>query len=177
MKKIIALLIVMLGVTVTAEAQLFKFGKPKPTPTPVPKAEVVVKPENTTSVQEARKIIRELNAELTAAKTENANLKTNLDNATKRVLEAEQSVAVVQKNADALKEWGVIQQGEAQRFIEKYNSSVKRYHRLKAIAAVIAGLGGILLGVQFMSLTPPPYNLFIPVVFSSIFAALVWFFL
>lgn len=177
MKKITLILIALFAVMGTSNAQLFRFGKPKPTPTPVPKAEVVVKPENTTSIQQARQIIKDLNAELTSAKAENANLKTNLDEATKRVLEAEQNVAVVQKSADALKEWGIIQQGEAQRFIEKYNKAVKRYHRLKIIAAVIAGLGGVLLGVQFMSLTPPPYNLFIPVIFSGVFGAIVWLFL
>jgi hypothetical protein len=179
MKKVILILIALFAVTGTSNAQLFRFGKPKPTPTPTPapRAEVVAKPENATSVQQARQVIRELNAELTAAKAENANLKVNLDEATKKVLEAEQSVAVVQKNADALKEWGIIQQGEAQRFIEKYNKAVKRYHQLKIIAAVIAGLGGVLLGVQFMSLTPPPYNLFIPVIFSGVFGAIVWFFL
>jgi len=177
MKKIILILIALFAITGTSNAQFFKFGKPRPTPTLVPKAEVVIKPENTTSIQEARQVINDLNAELTAAKAENANLKINLDEATKKVLEAEQSVAVVQKNADALKEWGIIQQGEAQKFIEKYNKAVKRYHQLKIIAAVIAGLGGVLLGVQFMSLTPPPYNLFVPVIFSGVFGAIVWFFL
>jgi hypothetical protein len=91
--------------------------------------------------------------------------------------EAELNVGEVQKKADQLREWGVIQQAEAHKFIERYNNAVKRYHRLKIIAAVIASLGGVLLGVQFMALTPPPYNLFIPVVFSGVFAALVWFLL
>jgi len=177
MKTTILTLLTLLVLAVPSQAQLFKFGKPKPTPTPVPQAEVVVKPENTTSVQEARKIIRELNVELTAAKSENANLKQNLDDATKKVLSAEKSTLEVQRNADALKEWGIIQQAEAQRFMERYNNAVKRYHRLKIIAAVIAGLGGILFGMQFMALTPPPYNLFTPVLFSGAFAALVWFFL
>jgi uncharacterized coiled-coil protein SlyX len=177
MKKIILTILTLLFLVVSSQAQLFKFGKPKPTPTPVPQAEVVVKPENTTSIQEARKIIRELNQELTAAKTENTNLKQNLDDATKKVLSAEKSTLEVQKNADALKEWGIIQQAEAHRFMERYNNAVKRYHRLKIIAAVIASLGGVLLGVQFMALTPPPYNLFIPVIFSGVFAALVWFLL
>jgi len=177
MKRTTLTLLTLLVLAVPSQAQLFKFGKPKPTPTPVPQAEVVVKPENTTSIQEARKIIRELNAELTAAKSENANLKQNLDDATKKVLSAEKSTLEVQKNADALKEWGIIQQAEAQRFMERYNNAVKRYHRLKIIAAVIASLGGVLLGVQFMALTPPPYNLFIPVIFSGVFAALVWFLL
>jgi hypothetical protein len=177
MKKLILILIALFAVMSTSNAQLFRFGKPKPTPTPVPKAEVVVKPENATSVQQARQVIKELNTELTAARVENEKLKLNLEDATRRVTEAEQGTLNVQKQADSLREWGVIQQAEAHRFIERYNNAVKRYHRLKIIAAVIASLGGVLLGVQFMALTPPPYNLFIPVVFSGVFAALVWFLL
>jgi hypothetical protein len=177
MKKLILILIALFAVMGTSNAQLFRFGKPKPTPTPIPKAEVVVKPENATSIQQARQVIKELNTELTAARVENEKLKINLEAATKRVSEAELNVGEVQKKADQLREWGVIQQAEAHKFIERYNNAVKRYHRLKIIAAVIASLGGVLLGVQFMALTPPPYNLFIPVVFSGVFAALVWFLL
>jgi len=177
MKHFFLILTLLFTLTAVTQAQLFKFGKPKPTPTPAPKAELVEKPENATSVQQARQIIKELNQELNSARTENANLKKNLDDATLKIIQAEKSTQEVQKNADALKEWGIIQQGEAQRFIERYNGAVKRYHRLKIIAAVIAGLGGILFGMQFMALTPPPYNLFTPVLFSGAFAALVWFFL
>jgi len=177
MKKLTLILIALFAVMGTSNAQLFKFGKPKPTPTPVPKAEVVVKPENTTSIQQARQVIKELNTELTAARVENEKLKINLEDAGRRVADAEQGTLEVQKKADQLREWGIIQQAEAHKFIERYNNAVKRYHRLKIIAAVIASLGGVLLGVQFMALTPPPYNLFIPVIFSGIFAALVWFLL
>jgi septal ring factor EnvC (AmiA/AmiB activator) len=177
MKKLTLILVALFAVIGTSNAQLFRFGKPKPTPTPVPVAEVVQKPENPTSVQQARQVIKELNAELTSAKVENEKLKTNLEDATRRVNEAELNVNEVQKKADQLREWGVIQQAEAHKFIERYNNAVKRYHRLKIIAAVIASLGGVLLGVQFMALTPPPYNLFIPVIFSGVFAALVWFLL
>jgi len=175
MKKII-LLTLLLTIN-PVQAQLFKFGKPKPTPTPVPVPEVVSKPENATSIQQARQIIKELNTELNNAKTENEKLKVNLEDASKRVFDAEKATQTVQKNADALKQWGIIQQAEAHRFMERYNNAVKRYHRLKVIAAVIAGLGGVLFGMQFMALTPPPYNLFTPVIFSGVFAALVWFFL
>jgi len=177
MKRLTLILIMLFAVVGTSNAQLFKFGKPKPTPTPVPVAEVVQKPENPTSVQQARQVIKELNAELTSARVENEKLKLNLEDAGRRVADAEQGTLNVQKQADALREWGIIQQAEAHRFIERYNNAVKRYHRLKIIAAVIASLGGVLLGVQFMALTPPPYNLFIPVIFSGIFAALVWFLL
>jgi uncharacterized protein YhaN len=168
--------IIFLSLTSSGFSQFWK-PKPKPTPTPVPVAEVVVKPENTTSIQEARKIIKELNSELQVAKTENTKLKTNLENANKKVDEAQSNTAVVQKQADTLKQWGVQKQNEAFQWLEKYNSSVKRYHRLKWIATIIAAAGGILLGLQFMSFTPPPYNLFIPIGGAGLFGALVWIFL
>jgi hypothetical protein len=45
------------------------------------------------------------------------------------------------------------------------------------IAALIAAAGGVLLGLQFMNLAPPPYSFGIPVGAAALFAALVWFFL
>jgi hypothetical protein len=179
MKKLILILILQFGVLSASDAQLFRLGKPKlkPKPAPAPVAEEIQKPESNTSIQQARQAIRELNIELTSARTENEKLKLNLEDASRRIVVAEQGTLNVQKQADALREWGIIQQAESHRFIERYNNAVKRYHRLKIIAAVIAGLGGILFGMQFMALTPPPYNLFTPVLFSGTFAALVWFFL
>jgi hypothetical protein len=170
------IVIIFLSLTSSGFSQFWK-PKPKPTPTPVPVAEVVVKPENTTSIQEARKIIRELNSELQVAKTENAKLKTNLENANKKVDEAQSNTAVVQKQADTLKQWGIQKQNEAFQWLEKYNNSIKRYHRLKWIAAIIAAAGGVLFGLQFMAFAPPPYNLFIPIGSAGLFGALVWFFL
>jgi hypothetical protein len=61
--------------------------------------------------------------------------------------------------------------------MEKYNNAVKRYHRLKAIAALIAAAVGVLLGLQIMGFVPPPYSLLVPVGGAGLFAALVWFFL
>jgi ribosomal protein S20 len=170
------IVIIFLSLTSSGFSQFWK-PKPKPTPTPVPVAEVVVKPENTTSIQEARKIIKELNSELQAAKTENAKLKTNLENANKKVDEAQSNTVIVQKQADTLKQWGIQKQNEAFQWLEKYSNSVKRYHRLKLIAAIIAAAGGVLLGLQFMAFAPPPYNLFIPIGGAGLFGALVWIFL
>lgn len=173
MKKLL-LILCLFSFATTGFGQFWK-PKPKATPVPVRVAEPVKSPMN--NLQEARKIIKELNGELTAAKSENAKLKINLANANKTVMEAEKNVAAVQKQADTLKEWGIQKQKEAFEWLEKYNNAVKRYHRLKWIAAIIAAAGGILLGLQFMAFAPPPYNLFIPIGGAGLFGTLVWIFL
>jgi septal ring factor EnvC (AmiA/AmiB activator) len=147
-------IIIFLSLTSSGFSQ---FWKSKPKPTPVPVAEVVVKPENTTSIQEARKIIRELNSELTVAKDENAKLKVNLENANKKVEDAENYTATVQKNADILKNWGIEQQNQSFKWMEKYTSTIKRYHKLKTIAAIVSALFGAMLGMYCMRLIPPIY--------------------
>lgn len=133
--------------------------------------------ENKTTLQQAKDVIKELNSELSFAKTENAKLKNNLENANKKLKDAESNVIVVQKQADLLKEWGIQKQQEAFQWLEKYNNAVKRYHRLKWIAAIIAAAGGVLLGLQFMAFVPPPYNLLIPIGGAGVFGLLVWIFL
>jgi septal ring factor EnvC (AmiA/AmiB activator) len=130
-----------------------------------------------TNVQEAQQLIKELNSELKSAKSENAKLKNNLANANTKVAEAVNNVSIVQKQADALKDWGVQQQQEAFKWFEKYTDTVKRYHRLKWIAALIGAAGGVLLGLQFMAFIPPPYNLLVPIGGAGLFATLIWMFL
>lgn len=132
---------------------------------------------NKTNLQQAKEIIQELKSELSSAKNENAKLKNNLANANKKVKDAETSLATVQKQADLLKEWGIQKQQEAFQWLEKYNNAVKRYHRLKWIAALIAAAGGVFLGLQFMNFVPPPYNLLVPIGGAGLFAILVWLFL
>jgi hypothetical protein len=61
--------------------------------------------------------------------------------------------------------------------LEKYTNAVKRYHRLKWIAAIIAGAAGVLFGLQLMSFVPPPYSLLVPIGSAGLFATLVWVFL
>ena len=114
---------------------------------------------------------------MNAAKSENVKLKNNLANANSKVAEAVNKVSVVQKQADALKDWGIQQQQEAFKWFEKYNDTVKRYHRLKWIAALIAAAVGVLLGLQFMNLIPPPYNLLVPIGGAGLFGTLIWVFL
>lgn len=175
MKKLLAIIIVLSFITSTGMAWPFSKKEPKPQPTPA----VVAKPSPTPrpTISGGRELVKEITNELKAAKEENSRLKISLDKATKEVTKAQAKTTEVQKAADALKEWGIIQQTEAQKFMEKYNNAVKRYHRLKAIAAVVAAVAGALLGAQFMASVPPPYNLGVPVGVAALFAALVWFFL
>ena len=64
MKKLL-LILCLFSFTTTGFGQFWK-PKPKPTPVPVRVAEAVKSPMN--NLQEARKIIKELNSELTSAK-------------------------------------------------------------------------------------------------------------
>lgn len=173
MKKTLTFIIVLSFITSSAMAWPFGKKEPKPTPTPV----AVAKPTPKPTISGGREIVKEITAELKSAKEENTKLKSSLNKALEQVKTAEAKTVEVQKAADALKEWGVIQQAEAQKFMEKYNKAVKRYHKLKMIAALIAAAGGVLLGLQFMNLAPPPYNFGVPVGAGVLFAALVWFFL
>jgi septal ring factor EnvC (AmiA/AmiB activator) len=173
MKKLLTIIFVL---SLVSSGMAWPWDK-KPIAKPEVKKPVPVKVETSSSLQQARQVIKELGAELNAAKSENTKLKTNLANANKTISQAEQNVAAVQKQADTLKEWGIEKQKEAFQWLEKYTNSVKRYHRLKWIAAIIAAAGGVLLGLQFMALVPPPYSLLIPIGGAGLFGALVWFFL
>lgn len=173
MKKILPIVIAFSFISSTGMA--WPFGKKESKPTPTPAA--VAKPTPKPTISGGREIVKEIGIELKAAKEENTKLKTSLDKALEQVKNAEAKTVEVQKSADALKEWGIIQQAEAQKFMEKYNDAVKRYHRLKMIAALIAAAVGVLLGLQIMGFVPPPYSLLVPVGSAGLFAALVWFFL
>lgn len=170
MKKIILFITLML---IANSSFAFPFFKPRPKPSPTP----VVVEKSKAPVQDAKKIIQELKSELNVAKSENAKLKNNLAEANNNVKKGFENINKLNKDIAALKEWGVVQQAEAQKFMEKYNKAVKRYHRLKWIAAIIAAAGGVLLGLRFMNLVPPPYTLLVPVGGAGIFGALVWIFL
>lgn len=153
----------------------FRLFKPKSQPTPSPTPVAVVKSE--TPIQDAKKIIQELKSELNVAKIENQKLKENLNSANNNVKKGFEEVAKLNKDIDTLKKWGVVQQAEAQKWLEKYTKAVKRYHKLKWIAAIIAAAGGVLLGLRFMNLVPPPYNLLVPIGGAALFGTLIWIFL
>lgn len=170
MKKIIFILSLMF---VTNASYGFPFFKPKTKPSPTP----VVEEKSKTPIQDAKKIVLELKSQLNDAKAENSKLKNSLANANDNIKKGFDDIVKLNKEIADLKEWGVIQQAEAQKFLEKYNKAVKRYHRLKLIASIIAAAGGVLLGLRFMNFVPPPYSILVPVGGASIFGALIWLFL
>ena len=170
MKKL--LLIILLVLPVTSFGQFWK-PKPKATPKPTP----VLVEKSKTPIQDAKQIVKELQSELKVAKDENEKLKQNLNEANTNVKNGFIQIDKLNKDISTLKEWGVVQQAEAQKWLEKYTNAIKRYHRLKWIAALIAAAGGVLLGLQIMGFVPPPYNLLVPIGGAGFFGALVWFFL
>lgn len=172
MKKILLFLLVF---SVTSTGMAWPWDKKETKVKPVPVA--AVKPIPKPTLQDSRQLVKEIAVELKAAQVENSRLKNSLLKAGEKIKQAELRTTEVQKSADTLKEWGIIQQAEAQRFMEKYNNAVKRYHRLKMIAALIAAAVGVFVGLQFMNLVPPPYNFGVPIGGATLFAALVWFFL
>lgn len=170
MKKL--LLIILLVLPVTGFGQFWK-PKPKVKPSPTP----VLIEKSKTPVQDAKQIVKELQSELKIAKDENTKLKQNLNEANANVKKGFLEIEKLNKDITTLKEWGVVQQAEAQKWLKKYTDAIKRYHRLKWIAALIAAAGGVLLGLQFMGFVPPPYNLLVPIGGAGLFGALVWIFL
>ena len=175
MKKMYSIVTVLLLTTIISNAGINWPWNKKPQPTPVT-AVVEIKKEPIT-INNARQLVKELNAELQKAKNQNAALKDNLDRANKKVTSAETEMQIVKVAAEKLKEWGIVQQAEKLQWMEKYEKAVKRYHRLKMIAAMIAAAAGIFIGLQFMNLVPPPYNFAVPVGGALLFSTLVWMFL
>lgn len=173
MKKFITLILLLI-LTSTGYSQ-FNWFKPKSKATPTPVVETVTKSKN--PIQDAKQVIKELRSELNTAKSENSKLKNNLAAANTNLKDSFVQIDKLKKDIDTLKEWGVVQQAEAQKWLEKYTNAIKRYHRLKWIAAIIAAAAGVLLGLQFMNLVPPPYNLLVPFGGAGLFASLIWIFL
>jgi hypothetical protein len=156
-----------------------QFWKPKPKATPVPvvKAEAVQSPTN--NLQEARKIIRELNLELESAKTENTKLKINLENATKSLDAAQKSTITVQRNADILRDWGIAKQNESFEWMAKHQKTLAKYHRLKYVASIVGGIFGLIFGIWLMRFVPPIYATYafaLPIITTLISSGWVWLF-
>lgn len=170
-------IILFLTLSTTGFSQFWK-PKPKPTPTPAPVTVVTNKP-TASSLQQAKEVIKELNTELKLAKQENQKLKVNLDQANKEIKKGFEKTLEVQKNADLLKDWGIEQQNQAFVWMDKYTKTIKRYHRLKNIAAIVAGLFGAMLGMYCMRIVPPVYAAYafaLPIAGAILAFGAVWMF-
>lgn len=131
------------------------------------------------TITQARVLIQELNTELQNAKRENTVLQTRLSNANDRVLEAESNTNQVQRNADALRDWGVEQQNQAFEWMSKHTKTLQRYHRLKTVASIVGGIFGFIFGIWCMRFVPPVYASYafaLPIACTLISAGWVWIF-
>jgi septal ring factor EnvC (AmiA/AmiB activator) len=131
------------------------------------------------TISQARSIIKELNTELQEAKRENTVLQTRLKNANDRVLEAEKNTNQVQKNADALRDWGIDQQNQAFEWMTKHTKTLQKYHRLKTVASIVGGIFGLMFGIFCMRFVPPVYAAYafaLPIACTVIAAGWVWVF-
>ncbi len=131
------------------------------------------------TISQARSIIKELNTELQDAKRENTVLQTRLNNANDRVLEAEKNTNQVQKNADALRDWGIDQQNQAFEWMSKHTKTLQKYHRLKTVASIVGGIFGLMFGIFCMRFVPPVYAAYafaLPIACTVIAAGWVWVF-
>jgi DNA-binding transcriptional regulator YhcF (GntR family) len=171
MKIITSLLLLFL---ITSTGLSWPFGKKEAKPTPTPKQTKVVTPEKPPTLSGGRDLVKQLQKELSEALDSNKKLGVSLENAKKDVETAKIETATVQKKADELEKWGVLQQAEKHKYMKKYDEALVKYHRLKMIAAIIAGAVGVLLGLQFMNFAPPPYNIAVPFGAAGLFALLVW---
>jgi len=171
--------IILITISTTSFGQFWKpKPKSKPSPTPVMITKTVSSSSNN-PLQEAKSVIKELNNELSSAKATNSELKNKLVAANNKVKEAEINTQQVQKNADALKNWGIEQQNQAFEWMEKYTKTIKRYHRLKNIAAIVAALFGAMLGMYCMRLVPPVYAVYaftLPIAGAILAFGGVWLF-
>lgn len=180
MKKIILYFIILCFIASSGMA--FPWIKPKPTPTPTPVQ--VEQPKDAISISSVRNLISELKQELVNIKTLNNNLQNNLKNANDKIASADTEIVKLNTAITNLTEWGVGWQAKAQVAEEKFineekahKATLSRYHRAKAILAVLAAAAGVFLGLQFMNLVPPPYNFLVPAGGAGLLAALVWFLL
>ena len=180
MKKL-ATLIILLTLSSTGFAWPWN-GKPLSGPlvklTPAPAAVIIAPSQN--PINDARAVVRELNGELKIAKSENTKLKNNLDQANGDLKNSFVLIEQLNKDISTLKEWGVVQQAESQKWLSSYTNAVKRYHRLKNIAACVAGLFGLIVGIWLMGFVPPMYSayaLLLPVAGAGAAASALWIFL
>lgn len=170
MKKLLAYLILLSFITAPAMAWPWENWNKKP----FEKKQEQLQPTPKPTINEGKQLTGQLIITLNEAKEENARLRESLVKIGKDLETAKLETQVVQKKADDLREWGTAQYTRAENLQQKLDAAIARYHRLKGIAAAIAAAIGILIGLQFMNLAPPPYNFLVPLGSAALFAGLVW---
>lgn len=118
----------------------------------------VTKPSTTSvALQEAKSIIGQLNTELNDAKKSNGNLTIKLNETNQKLQNSQKEISILEQKIKDLTSWGIKQQEEAFKWMEKHDKAIKRYHLLKNIAASVAALFGFILGLNLMRFVPPVY--------------------
>lgn len=149
-----------------------KLQESKPAPTPALSKQDIL--------NEVKLKVGKLDTELKNAKQENTSLKNSLENAKQEVAAAKLETQTVQKNADSLKAWGVEQQNQAFEWMNKYTAAVKRYHRLKLVAALVSAVAGAMVGMYCMRLVPTVYAAYafaLPIAGAVLAFGAVWMFM
>jgi len=172
MKKIITFLIILFVSLHGAYAFPWPFAKKdsKPKTTVVVEKKVEQKP----TLSSGRDILKQLKSELVSAKDENLKLKATIKRLNDEAIKAKNEAIKVQLEVIELEKWAAVKQAVAEKYKNQYEQTLKRYHRLKMLVTFLIGGVGVFVGLQLMSLVPPPYNLGVPVVGGLLFAILSW---
>jgi hypothetical protein len=133
-----------------------------------------------TALQEAKLIIGQLNNELLDAKKSNGNLTIKLNETSQNLQKSQKEISILEQKIKNLTDWGIKQQEEAFKWMEKHDKAIKRYHLLKNIAASVAALFGFILGLNLMRFVPPIYAAYayaLPLVGAVLAFTGIWMFL
>lgn len=106
--------------------------------------------------------------QLTEAQKQNAELNVTL-------IDESQNITKLNTDISSLKQWGIDQQTRADKAQADLSATIKRYHFLKMLAAILAGITLLFISLRFMSLVAPPYSFGVPVAAFGIGYAAVWF--
>lgn len=105
--------------------------------------------------------------QLTEAQKQNAELNITL-------IDESQNITKLNTDISSLKQWGIDQQTRADKAQADLSATIKRYHFLKMLAAILAGIALLFISLRFMSLVAPPYSFGVPVAAFGIGYAAVW---
>jgi len=132
------------------------------------------------ALQEAKIVIGQLNTELNDAKNSNGNLTISLEETSQKLENSKKETSILQQKIKDITDWGIKQQEDAFKWMEKHDNAIKRYHVLKNIAASVAALFGFILGLNLMRLVPPVYAVYayaLPFIFGFLSFSGIWLFL